>query len=328
MNRGARRWNNLRCALSNPLMRWFGSLLVLGVLSVVPWAEARADCMVQGVETSPSPGWTRTDAPAIRVGPNPTVFAFWRPDLEPRFEVVCEADGEALSYVLEEQASASDTTVASIQVDTADCSRFVVRAVGGGHAYGPKRETVYEVHTGVQQRVGRPRPAVLSAQRENKRYGCGPSSHLAFETNVRPAALRVEVEPGARTIVVPLREYDAGAKLGDRAEFWLGRTMCRGPNLPDSTLDQPMSVRISALYTDGSTDVGPWQEISPPPGYAPGQDEVAYAVEAPPPPLPSAAVEDTGPSGSEWRSWLWLLLAIPGALAVAGSARWAASRRS
>lgn len=284
--------------------------------------------MVQGVQTSPSPGWRRTDAPAVRVGPNPTVYAFWRPDLQPAFEVACEADGEALSYALKELPSASDTAVASLEVNTGACSRFVVRAVRDEHAYGPTEETVYEVHSGLEQRADRPRPFIGSAQRENKMFGCGPSSHLQFETNVRPAALRVEVEPGARTIVVPLRHYDADAKAGDRGEFWLGRTMCRGPNLPEANLDQPMSVRVSALYTDGSTDVGSWQEVSPPPGYRPGQDEVAYVVEEPPPSPPSAAVEVAAPPHREWRSWLWLLLAIPGALAIAGSARWAASRRS
>jgi len=312
-------------------MRWFGSLLVLGVLSVVPWSQARADCGVQGVDVSPSPGWARADTPATRVGPNPTVFAFWRPDLEPAFEVVCEADGKALTYTLEELPNSSDTTAARIQVESATCTGFVVRARRDKDAVRPREETHYEVDSELEQPADRPRPVVMSAQRENKSFGCGPSSHLQFETNVRPAALRVEVEPGAHSIVVPARLYDDDTRPGDRGGFWLGRTMCRGPNLPETNLDQPMSVRVTALHADGSTDVGTWQEIGPPPGYRPGQDEVAYTVEEPPEPAPSAALEGGAAAGTQpgtgSLSWLWFLLAIPGALAVAGSARWAASRR-
>lgn len=289
--------------------------------------------MVQGVSISPSPGWVSTGGPAIRVAPNPTVFAFWRPDLQPAFEVVCQADGEALTYALDELPSSSDATVAQIQVDTAACSRFVVRAVQNEHAYGRSEKTVYEVDSELEPRADRPQPFVMSAQREHKSFGCGPSSHLKFETNVRPAALRVEVEPGAHSIVVPQRLYDSDAAPGALGGFWLGHTMCRGPNLPETNLEHPMSVRISALYADGSTDVGSWQEVSPPPGYRSGQDEVAYAVEEPPPPLPSAAVEGATATasapqpGTDWRALLWFLLAIPGAVALAGSARWAASRR-
>lgn len=313
-------------------MRCIGSLLALGLLAVVPWNEARADCGVQGVDVSPSPGWARDETPTIRVGRNPTVFAFWRPDLEPAFEVVCEADGEALSYVLEELPSSSDTRAARIQVDSAACSGFVVRGARDKQSVRPREETHYEVDSELEPAPDRPRPVIVSAQRENKSFGCGPSSHLAFETNVRPAALRVEVEPGAHTIVVPLRLYDDHASPGDRGEFWLGRTMCRGPNLPETNLDAPMSVRVTALHADGSTDVGGWQKIRPPAGYRPGQDEVAYAVHQPPPPAPSAALEGaTAPAtepGTDWRAWLWLLLAIPGALAAAWAAPWASSRRS
>lgn len=312
-------------------MRWLGSLLVAGLVCAAPWSQARADCGVQGVDTSPSAGWVGAGSPAIRVGPNPTLFSFWRPDLQPDFEARCEGSAEALVVTTEALPSSTDATVARIEVQTAGCSRFVLRTIREGNAYGSREETVYEVDSAWEPRLDRPRPVVLSATRENKMFGCGPSNHLQFETNVRPAALRVEVEPGAHSLVVPLRLYDDAAAPEERGGFWLGRTMCRGPNLPQRELDEPMSVRISALYSDGSTDVGGWQAVRPPPGARSGQDEAAYVVEEPPPPLPSAAVRGATATAEQrstgWRAWLWFFLAIPGALAVAGSARWVASRR-
>lgn len=317
-------WNNLRCGLSNHLVRLFGSLLALALVCVVPWAPARAtSCAVQGLEFSPDSG-VGTGDPLVRVAPNPTLFAFWSPGREPVFKVFCQADGEALSYVLEELPSSSDRTVAQIQVDTAACSRFVVGVLIGEYI---ARRAMYEVDAKFEQPADRPRPGVMSARRENRMLGHGPSGHLKFETNVRPAALRVEVTPGAHRIVVPLWSQYSSPDPLNPGRFWLGETTCRGSNFPKSKLDQPMSVRVSALNTDGSTDVGSWQEIRPQPGTRPGQHGVAYTVQDPPPPLNQAAFEDAALPGNGWRSWLWFLLVIPGALAVAGAARWVASRR-
>lgn len=303
-------------------MRWFASLLVVGICWVAPSADARASCAADQVEFSPSWGHRHTGDPAVRVPPNPTMFAFWRPNLEPTFKVVCEADGAAVPSTFEELASESDATVTAIQVDTAACSRFVVRVLRGKHVYGPKEEAVYEVDSELEHHNESPEPGVMSAHRENRRLGCGASDHLSFETNVRPAALRVEVMPGEHETVVPLRLYDAKAVPTEPGEFWLGRTMCGGATVRKVNLDQPMSLRLTALYTDGSTRTGPWQEVGPPQGYRPGDHDVEYRVEEPPASLRAAEPKPAA------RAWLWwFLLFLPGALAAAWIARWAALRR-
>ncbi len=309
-------------------MRRLGSVLVLGaVLSAVPWTQARASCAMQTVDLSPSPGWSGDDPRVIDVEPDPTVFAFWRRGLDTTFEVVCEDHDGPLPFTFEELPSLSNTKVGRLAVRTGACTAFVVRPTATQDTYG-RTETHYAVSTRAADR-DRPQPVVVSAQRENKQFGCGPSSHLSFETNVRPAALRVEVQEGEHEVVVATRLYDAGAEPGEGGRFWLGRTMCRGPNLPEAALGRAMTVRVSALYTDGSTDVGPWQRVEPPEGADPAQDELAWIVEPPPPEPPSpppcglaaTAQPDADPEPS-CMGWLWLFLAIPGALAAVGYGRW------
>lgn len=282
--------------------------------------------MAQGVEFSPSSGWGARPGPAVQVGPNPTVFAFWRSDLSPRFEAQCEADARPLDTRIERLTSAERTSVARVQVDSGTCARFVVRAVREG-SYATE-EAHYVVNAALSTSGERPQPFLTSAVRENKQFGCGPSDNIGFETNVRPAALRVEVEPGAHTVVVPARLGDEKARADQRGAFWLGRTMCRGPNYPLLTLDRPMTVRVTGLYADGSVDVGPWQSVAAPSDDARGQDETAYVVESPPSPPPPVAVQGASARAdapeSDRRVWLWVLLATPGLLALLG---WVLARR-
>ena len=79
-----------------------------------------------------------------------------------------------------------------------------------------------------------------------------------------------------------------------------------------------MSIRLTALYADGTIDVGSWQRVDPPADPERGRDGTAYAVEEPPLPPPSASVDGASTPAVEpdRRGWLWLLLSIPGVLAI------------
>ena len=295
-----------------------GSKWVVSAVLLASWplAEAHADCMPHGVDFSPSPRhWAGSDA-RIRVSPDPVVFAFWRPDLQPTFEARCESDERVLETRALTLPSADDAVVSRIEVETGDCTQFVVAARRPGSPRFRAEEVHYQVDA-KSEVPDRRSPFVVSAVRENKQFGCGPSNHVFVETNVRPAALRVEVEPDARTIVVPLRQWESEPTGGERlGAFWLGRTMCRGPNFDLDRLDDPMSIRLTALYADGTIDVGSWQRVDPPPDR--GRDGTAYAVEEPPLPPPSASVDGASTPAVEpdRRGWLWLLLSIPGVLAI------------
>lgn len=305
-------------------MRWFAWVASVVALAAFPLADARADCGPHGVELSPSPGHGASSSTVIRVGPDPVVFAFWRPDLEPTFEAVCEADERTLETRVEPLPSSDDEAVARVVVRTGDCAQFVLAARRSASARFADRRARYRVDPTTPSRA-RPAPFVTEAVRQNKRYGCGPSDHLGLQTNVRPAALRVEVEPLEHTIVVPLRTWDDDSAPEQTGEFWLGRTMCRGPNLPLADLDDPMSIRLTALYTDGTIDVGTWQRVEPQTEADRGRDEAVFAVQEPHPPPPSANIHGQQAAGltppHDARRWLWLLLSIPGALALGRALR-------
>lgn len=312
-------------------MRRFGWVVSAALLASLPLAEAHADCFPHGVDFSPSAGHGANADRPIRVSPDPVVFAFWRSDLQPTFEARCDVDERLLQARVEHLPSSDDATVASIEVETGECSTFTLAA----RRSQSSRFFAEEVHYQVDASWAAPKrqaPFLVSAERENKRFGCGPSDNISFETNVRPAALRVEVEPDARTIVLPLRQWESEPVEDERrGAFWLGRTMCRGPNLGLDRLDDAMSIRLTALYTDGTTDVGSWQRVDPPAGTERGRDGAAYSVESPPPPPPTARVEGDSTLAmnpqDDPRGWLWLLLSIPGLLALGWTIRRRRSHR-
>ncbi len=319
------RGNSEAVGASSTLMRRFGWVVSVAVLASLPLAKAQADCAPHGVDFSPSPGrWANEDV-RIRVSADPVVFASWRSDLQPTFEARCDSDQRVLRARVEPLPSSGHASVASIEVETGECLRFTLAA----HHDESSRFRAEEVHYRVDANWAAPQrqaPLLVSAARENKWFGCGPSNNISFETNVRPAALRVEVEPDARTIVVPMREWEPEPVEDERrGAFWLGRTMCRGPNLDLDRLDDSMSIRLTALYSDGTIDVGSWQRVDPPTGAERGRDEAAYRVEPPPPPPPSARVEGDSTLAAtpqdDPRAWLWVLLSIPGVLAIAWTIR-------
>jgi hypothetical protein len=134
----------------------------------------------------------------------------------------------------------------------------------------------------------------------------------------------VETLPFHERFVVPLRPPSEAR----RTSFLLGRTMCTPPNVDLDQLDRPIRMRILALRADGSTAVGRWQTISPPPDYVPGAHDVAYVVEVPEPEVPpasdpsdEAAACDVVDEPAGHPHWLWFLLAVPGALAALWLAR-------
>ena len=275
--------------------------------------------MPQGVAFSPSSGWGHRMGEPTVVGPDPVVFGFARAGLGPSYIARCESDGRVLMTRVQALPSSSDTDVARIEVETGSCTAFVVEAKHERSSAYRTEVAPYVVQP--RERSGqRPQPFVTSAVRENKQYGCGPSNNLTFEANVRPAALRVELEPAGSVVVVPTRQWEGDASAETAAMFWLGRTMCRGPNVSQDALDQPMSVRLTAMYTDGSVDVGSWQRVEPPADGEPGRDEAAYVVERPPtpPPRPEQSEQpDHAPNQPPDHRWLWLLLSLPGLAALA-----------
>jgi hypothetical protein len=274
--------------------------------------------MLQGVAFSPSSGWGHRRGDPTVVEPDPVVFGFARAGLGPSYTARCASDGRVLTTRVEALPSSPDTDVARIEVETGSCTAFVVEAKHERSSAYRSEAASYVVQP--REHLGqRPQPFVTSAVRENKQYGCGPSNNLTFEANVRPAALRVELEPTGSVVVVPTRQWEDDASAESSAMFWLGRTMCRGPNLSLDALDQPMSVRLTAMYTDGSVDEGSWQRVDPPADGEPGRDEAAYVVERParPSPLPDEP-EQPGRTANQrpYYGWLWLLLSLPGLAAL------------
>lgn len=305
---------------------------VLGALLMTPWSAARADCGPQGVDIHGGPGVAQGDAVAV-VPPDPTLYAFWRRSLAPAFDVVCERDGEALAFVLHELPTATGSRAGQLSVTTGDCTAFVVRNAdpSARWSYRPDGGAAHFTVRDAPAPSERPAPMVASARRVNQEFGCGPSSHLALTAYAQPAAMRIEVQPGEHAVVVPT--YPGRAEQGGHplSEFWVGRTMCMGPNLPEAALGGAMQVRLTALYADGSEEVGAWQTVAPPPGIEATRHGVAWDVgDRPLPPLRDSALSseaavqaaDAAPCrGAPGLAWLWLLLAVPGAFATARALR-------